>query len=357
MNIERQVNLVRALLALSSIGLAFVFCIMLIALSGKDPGEALFWLFYGGFSPALIPETFIRATPLLFVSLGLAVAFSAKIWNIGAEGQLYIGGVVTATLALYISGAPSPIALPMLILVSGIAGALWALIPAILRAIYGINEVITTLMFNYIAIYFVSYLLNGPLRDPVSLFPETTTISSSLWLPIVVPGTRLHLGVILAFLIMTPIMWFFLKRTALGLKLEILGSGEKTAKYAGIESVRMIIIAMLISGFMAGMAGGVEVLGIQHKMRLEISPPTSPYGYTGIAVALLGYLNPLLIAATSFFLGGIMNGSTTMHRMVGVPVGMAGIIQAFIILFILLGYFLEEKFIHRIIGGLRKVEH
>jgi len=341
--LERRFLLIRAALALSTIGLAFFAGIIIISSVGKDPLQAYYWLFQGAFSPPAIPETLIRATPLLLISIGLATVFKARIWNIGAEGQFYVGGMVTAILSILLKDAPPSLAFPVIVLVAGLGGALWALPPAILKATYGINEVITTLMFNYVAIYLVSYLLHGPFRDPVSMFPETETINPALWAPIVVQGTRLHVGVLLAFAVVVPLAYFFLRWTAFGLKLDVLGSSARTAQYANINVTRLVIQAMLISGFLAGLAGGFEVLGIQHKMRLELSPPTSPYGYTGIAVALLGYLNPLLIALTSFFLGGIINGSMTMHRMAQIPVGMAGIIQALIIIFVLASYFVEDK--------------
>lgn len=301
----------------------------------------------------MISETLVRATPLLLIGVGLAIVFKARIWNIGAEGQFYVGGITAAILGIMFKEVPAPLAFPIIILTAGLGGAAWALTPAILKAFYGINEVITTLMLNYIAIYLVSYLLHGPFRDPISMFPETETINPALWSPIIVQGTRIHIGILLAFIVVVPLAYFFLKRSTFGLKLDILGSSSRVAEYANINTTRLIVQAMLISGFLAGLAGGFEVLGIQHKMRLELSPPTSPYGYTGIAVALLGHLNPFLIALTSFFLGGIINGSMTMHRMAQIPVGMAGIIQALIIIFVLMSYFFEDKLSKKIMERLR----
>lgn len=344
--------MVRAALALMAVGAAFLVGAIILYLAGVNPATAYYWLFYGAFSATSFIETLVRATPLLLVSLGLAIAFTARIWNIGAEGQLYIGAILTAITGLFIQNIPQPLAIPMLLMIAGVGGAAWAMLPAILKAYYGINEIITTLMLNYVAIYIVSYLLHNPFRDPISLFPETATLPEQLWMPIILPGTRLHLGTILAFSTI-PIVYLILKRTAFGMKLEILGSGRRTAEYARINVARLIIKSMLVSGFLAGIAGGVEVLGIQHKMRLEISPSISPYGYTAIAVALLGYLNPILIAVTSIFLGGIINGSMTMHRMANVPVGMAGIIQALMIIFIMLGYYIEDRFASKLLERLK----
>ncbi|MCS7126580.1 MAG: ABC transporter permease [Aigarchaeota archaeon] len=336
-----------------AIGIAFLVGSAILLLAGVNPLVAYYWLFYGAFSATSLVETFVRATPLLLIGLGLAISFTARIWNIGAEGQFYIGATITAVLGLYTQSLPQPFTFFLLLAAAGVSGAAWALPPAILRAHYGINEIITTLMLNYIAIYTVSYLLHNPFRDPVSSFPETSTLPEQIWIPILVPGTRFHMGILLAFFTV-PVIYFILRRTAFSMKLEILGSGRKTAEYAGINVTRLIIQSMLISGFLAGVAGGIEVLGIQHKMRLEISPSISPYGYTAIAVALLGYLNPVLIAATSIFLGGIINGSMTMHRMANVPVGMAGIIQAIMIIFIMLGYYLEEKFATKLLERLKQ---
>ena len=351
--IEQRLLLIRAVLTLLTISFAFFAGMIIISSMGKDPLHAYYWLFQGAFSPSSIPETFIRATPLLLIGIGLAVVFRARIWNIGAEGQFYIGGMVASVLGIMFKDAGTSLAFPIIIFIAGLGGAIWALTPAILKALYGVNEVITTLMFNYIATYLVSYLLHGPFRDPISMFPETEMINPTLWAPIIVQGTRLHIGVLLAFVIVVPLAYLFLKKSVFGLKLDILGSSPRTAEYANINSTRLIIQAMLISGFLAGLAGGFEVLGIQHKMRLELSPPTSPYGYTGIAVALLGHLNPLLIALTSFFLGGIINGSMTMHRMSQIPVGMAGIIQALIIIFVLISYFVEDKLSKKVMERLK----
>lgn len=354
MAIKNLLIVVRALFILMVIGLALLVGAIIIAVSGSNPIAAYYWLFYGAFALKSIPETLIRATPLLLISEGLAVAFLARIWNIGAEGQFYIGGIVAAVLGIMLKDVMLPM-YPLIIIAAGVGGALWAFIPAILRAYHSINEIITTLMLNYVAIYFVSYLLHGPFRDPVSMFPETETLASHLQVPVILPGTRLHLGVAISFLLVVPLMYYFLKKTAYGLRLEILGANPKVSQYSGFKTKTMIIQAMLISGFLAGVAGGFEVLAIQHKMRLELSPSHCPYGYTGIAVALLGYLNPLVIAITSIFLGGVINGSMTMHRMALIPVGMANIIQALIIIFILISYFIEGKLVGKVLerlGGL-----
>ncbi|MEM1545489.1 MAG: ABC transporter permease [Candidatus Methanomethylicia archaeon] len=345
--------LTRFLLILVVIGSAFIVGGIIIALCGGNALLAFYWLFQGAFTPMLIPETLVRATPLLLISEGLVVAFSARMWNIGAEGQFYMGGISAAIFCIIFKYFTIPMQ-PIALLLAGLSGALWALAPSILKVRYGINEIITTLMLNYIAMYFVSYLLQGPFRDPVSMFPETESIPLHLQIPVVVGGTRLHLGVVFSFFVIVPVTYYFLERTNYGLRIKILGSSSRVAQYSKIHCDKVMIQSMLISGFLAGLAGGIEVLAVQHKMRLELSPSYCQYGYTGIAVALLSYLNPILTMFISIFIGGLINGSMTMHRMASIPVGMANIIQSLIIVFILIGYYVEDKLSWRILERLRR---
>lgn len=336
-----QLLLVRVATSFFAVGLTLLVGAIFIVLAGSNPFTAYYWMYKGSLgSLPIMVETLVRSTPILLVSQGLAVAFTAKLWNIGAEGQLYMGGMLASIAAIMLQGLPSYSTIPVILLLAGLTGAFWALIPAVLKAYYEINEVFTTLILNYIALYIVSYLLLGPFRDPVSQFPETQTISKELWLPVVLQGTRLHAGVLLAVLIATPAVYFTLKKTVFGVRLSIMGANPEAARYSGINTVREIVLSLIFSGFLAGVAGGVEVLGIQHKMRMEISPG---YGYTGIAVALLGYLNPVGVLLASLFMGGVMNGSSTMHRMARIPVGMAYLIQSLAILFIMAGYLIQEK--------------
>ena len=345
--------LTKLLLILIVIGLALIVGGVIITICGGNALLAFYWLFQGAFTPTLIPETLVRSTPLLLISEGLVVAFSARMWNIGAEGQFYMGGISAAIFCIVFKHVMLPLQ-PIALLFAGLSGALWALTPSILKVRYGINEIITTLMLNYIAMYFVSYLLQGPFRDPISMFPETENIPLHLQIPILVSGTRLHLGVFISLFIIVPVVYYFLERTDYGLKIKILGSSSKVAQYSKIRCERVMVQSMLISGFLAGLAGGIEVLAVQHKMRLELSPSYCQYGYTGIAIALLSYLNPILTVFISIFIGGLINGSMTMHRMASIPVGMANIIQSLIIVFILIGYYVEDKLSWRILERLKR---
>jgi len=350
--LQYQLFLIRMATSLFAVGLTLLVGAVFIVLAGSNPFTAYYWMYQGSLGGvSIMVETLVRSTPILLVSQGLAVAFTAKLWNIGAEGQLYMGGMLASIAAIMLQGLPGYSAIPVILLLAGLAGAFWALIPALLKAYYEINEVFTTLMLNYVALYIVSYLLLGPFRDPVSQFPETQTISKELWLPIMLQGTRLHAGVLLTVFIATPVVYFILKKTVFGMRLAILGANPEAARYSGINIVKEIVLGLVFSGFLAGVAGGVEVLGIQHKMRMEISPG---YGYTGIAVALLGYLNPFGILLASLFMGGVMNGSTTMHRMARIPVGMAYLIQSLAILFIMVGYLIQERLAARLFERLEE---
>lgn len=326
-----------------AVGFSLGIITLIIYGLGISPIEGLGTLLYSSFGNAYYTtETLVRATPILLVALGLAVAFTAKVWNIGAEGQLYIGGIAAATIAINSGWMPAPIPSILAWIGAGVAGASWALIPALLKAKYEINEVFTTLMMNYIAIYLSSYLLHGPLMNPTTLFPETVIIPPSSQLAKLIPGYRLHTGVLFSFLILTPLVYIFLSKTIYGFRLKLVGSSPEVARTSGINIKKQILIAFLISGFFAGLAGANEVTGVVLKMRPEISPG---YGYMGIGVALLGRLNPFGIVLASIFMAGIVNGSYTLSMMLKVPIGIANFILGILIVLIVLGEVLISRVI------------
>lgn len=318
---------------------------ILLALLGISPILAISLIFYGGIgSLHNILESLVSATPIIIVSLGLAVAFTAGIWNIGAEGQIYIGGIIAAVTALSLRWLPPFIVIPISLVSGALAGLMWAVIPAFLKVYNDVNEVFTTLFMNYIALYLVSYLLLGPLKDPISGYPQTELLPPSLRLPVLLPGTRFHLGIIIAIFIITPLCYLLLNRTSIGLQLKLLGGGDEFATYAGVDKSKLIIIALLISGSLSGIAGAIEILGVQYTMRITLSPG---WGYTGIAVALLGYLNPIGILLVSLLFGIIYNGSLSFSALTATPVGLANIIQSLILVFTLAGYIIEKHILSR----------
>ncbi len=340
-SVEKSLVTLKVMSSLIAVLLALLVSALVILLAGANPVEAYYYLGYGSFGNFVtLVETLVRSTPILLVSLGLSICFTAKVWNIGAEGQLYIGGLAAAIVGLACRNLPGCVAIPIVLSSSGAAGLLWAFIPAILKAKYEINEIFTTVIMNYIGLYFVSYMLHGPLKDPISQFPESPTLPLHIWLPKLIHGTRFHLGILIALLIFVPLTYYLREKTIFGFELKLYGANPKTAVYSGVKPEKVVLLSLLISGLLAGLAGGIEVTAIQHKMRLEISPG---YGFTGIAVALLGQLNAIGVLAASIFMGAIINGSYTMHRMAKIPVGMAYFIQGLLIVFVVAGNILYER--------------
>lgn len=317
--------------ALIAVALSFVVTSILFLMTGANPLLAYYYIFYGAFgSVDLVIETLVRATPILLVSLGLGIAFKCKVWNIGAEGQLYMGAMVGTIAAVSLGNTPFTLIIAILAAIVG--GVAWASVPALMKTKLGINEVITTFLMNYVAIYLVQWLLAFPFRSADSLFPESSKLPVLAQLPMLFPPTRLHLGILLALLVVLPIVYFVVAKTTFGYKLKAVGENPEAARYGGISVKKTIFLALIISGALAGIAGFFEVSGIQYRMRSSLSPG---YGYTGIVVALLGANNPLGIALSSIFIAAIYNGSTTMSRMLGQPQGIVDFVQGILVIFVL----------------------
>ena len=258
---------------------------MPILLAGANPIEA-----YVAFvitpltSPFTLLEVLVSATPILFTGAAVAIAFRAGYWNIGAEGQLLLGAIAAAGIGTVVGGLPPLVALPVMVVGGALAGAAWALLPALLRVRFGIDEVVTTLLLNPVALLLVNGLLHGPWRDPVTGFPESPRISASAEFPALIERSRLHLGFLLA-LVVIAVAWYVLGRTPTGLRLRAAGLSPQGARFAGIDISRTLLGAALVSGAIAGIAGVSEVAGIQNRLTGGLSPG---YGYTGIVVATLG---------------------------------------------------------------------
>ncbi len=331
-----------------SIGLALIATSILFLATGANPLLAYYYILYGAFGNVnLFIETLVRTTPILLVSLGLAVVFKAKVWNIGAEGQLYMGAMMGTIAAISIGN--TPVALIVGILAAILGGMAWASIPALMKTKLGINEVITTFLMNYVAIYLVQWLLAFPFRGGDSLFPESSRLPAAAILPYLWPPTRLHLGVLLALLVALPIIYFLMNRTTFGYKLKAVGENPEAARYGGINVKKTIFLALIVSGAMAGIAGFFEVSGLQFRMRSSLSPG---YGYTGIVVALLGANNPIGVVLSSIFLAAIYNGASTMSRVMNQPQGIVDFMQGVLIIFVLgseyIIRYLEKKGVVRI---------
>ncbi len=273
-------------------------------------------------------EVAVASIPLLFTGAAVALAFRAGYWNIGAEGQLLLGAVAAAGIGARVSNLAPPLAV-LLVLGGGVlAGAAWGLLPALLRVRFHIDEVVTTLLLNPVALLLVEGLLNGPWRDPVTRFPESPRIAVSAELPAVVASSRLHAGFLIGLAVLA-VTGFVLTRTPAGVKLRAVGLGPDAARFAGIDVARTLIAAALISGAIAGLGGAGEVAGIQYRLTGGLS---AGFGYTGIVVATLGGLTMGGVALVALLLGDLTVGASSAGRALGIPSQAGDIVQAAVLL-------------------------
>lgn len=314
--------------------LAVAVLAALLAGSGYPVGHSLGALWHGAFSSSSViaSGTLLRATPLLFTGLAVAIAFRAGVLNIGAEGQLLLGASAATAVALAVPptfGAGGAV----LALTAGIiAGAGWALIPAILRLRFGVLEVISTIMLNSVALNLTGLLVRGPLQETTRTFPQSALIQQALRLPRLIPGTRLHVGFALALLLALGLGWY-LRSTASGFRLRMTGANPHAAASAGeIDVRRVTMMAFIASGALAGLGGAVEVTGVTYALYENLSPG---YGYTALAVALLARLNPVSAIGSAVVFGALEAGASAMQRDAQVPAGMVGVVEACVILMLL----------------------
>jgi len=317
---------VTLLYPLGAILATIVIASLLVLIAGASPFNT-FWLVAKGAagSQFALLETLTRATPLIFTGLAVAVAFRAKLWNIGAEAQLYIGGVVTVVLGTGAVAMPAPALIPLIMICVMLAGALLLLGPAVLKVRFGVDEVVTTLLLNFIIILFVSMLLEGVLKDPTGLgWPQSKRVIADAQLPRLIQGKRLHFGFVIA-VASAVIMWVVMKKTTLGYEMRAVGNNAEAARFAGIPVNRVLMKTALLSGGLAALAGFSEVAGLKGNLTLDLSPG---FGYTGIVVAMLAMLNPLGVVASAIFVAGIFVGADAMSRSAGVPSYIAQVMVA-----------------------------
>ncbi len=329
-----------------ALGLSVVVASILALLAGASPFATLGLILKGAFGSQFAAlETLNRATPLIFTGLAVAVAFRAKLWNIGAEAQLYVGALLTVVFGTSALGLPGPQPLILIGLAAMIGGAVMLLGPVILKTRFGVDEVVTTLLLNFIVILFISLLLEGPLKDPMGMgWPKSPRLDPDARLPRIVEGLRLHWGFALA-LICAAVVWVIETRTTLGYEIRAVGQNPRAARFAGVPVNIVLVKTALLSGGLAALAGFSEVAGLKGTLTLDISPG---FGYTGIIVAMLALLHPLGVVISSIFVAGVFVGADSMSRAASVPTYIADLLLATALLFMVLSILLTR---FRIVRG------
>jgi ABC-type uncharacterized transport system permease subunit len=318
-----------AVLPALAVLITFALTALFLVAAGADPFVAYHHLLVRPLTSRFnVLEILVSATPLLLTGAAVTFAFRAAYWNIGAEGQLLCGAIAAAGLGMVTGGLPRPVALVLMIGAGAAAGAAWAFLPAWLRVRFGIDEVVTTLLLNPVALLLVSGLLNGPWRDPLTGFPESPRIAPSAEFPQLLARSRLHFGFVLGLAIIL-VGWLVTTRTPLGLRLRATGLSPTAARFAGIEVPRLLMVAALTSGAVAGLAGVSEVAGIQYRLTEGISPG---YGFAGIVVATLGGLSMLGTGVAAGLLGLINVGADSVGRALEVPSQIGQVVQGTLLL-------------------------
>lgn len=327
--------------AIAALAAGFLVLALGLAVAGYDASLALGAMWRGAFGSwdALLSATLVRSVPLIVLGLGIALAFQAGALNIGGEGQFLAGAVAATWVGLRVGGWPAPLAIGTVWLAAAVAGVLWIAVPVLLKLRFGVLEVISTLLLNFVAEAAVSYAVTGPLQEAHHVYPQSDPIAEVARLPRL-PGSRLHLGIAVAILLGAG-LWFVLKKTSWGFQLRATGLGPRAAELSGRIPVRRVLgFALLWSGAFAGLAGGLEISGVSYSLYQNLSPG---YGFTAIAVALLARLHPLGILATGLLFGALEAGAQGMQREAGVPAVAVAVAEGTIILAVLLAQVLGRR--------------
>ena len=321
----------QVLTAALTIVIALAIGAILVQISGNDPLEAYQALFQGAFgSKQRISEVFVKMIPLTIMALGTSIAFRAQLWNIGGDGQFIMGAIAGIIPGLYFN-LPSILLFPVSILFAMAGGALWSGLAAWLKVRFNANEVITTFMLNYIATFFLAFLVYGPMIDPLGGdFPQTPNIAEGYRLFLFSDKLRIHAGLFVGIAVVAVMLFFW--RTSLGFQIGLVGQGKKVATYSGVSVKKTILITMLLSGALTGLAGWNEVYGVQYRLLEGVA---SGYGNIAVVIALLGSLNPVGIVISAFFFSALLVGGATMQRMTDVPYAIVDIVQGLVIVFII----------------------
>jgi ABC-type uncharacterized transport system permease subunit len=331
--------LLRILSPVVSVVLAFALAAALISVTDVHPADAFRALLQGSVGDGYaLSVSLVRMTPLLLAGLGVAVAFRAGIFNIGAEGQLYLGALGSTVAALRFAYLPPYLLLPIAVFAGFAGGMIWASVAAVLKAYRGVSEVVVTLMMNFIGILFIRYMLDvdrGPLAEPGASFSQSPPIPEGAQLPLIVPETSVHAGLLIG-IVLAVVLYVLIKFTSIGFRLRVMGANPRAADFAHMRTKRLVLVVMAVSGGIAGLAGATEVLGLKYRLFTDFSPG---YGYEAIAVALLARSNPLAAIGTAGFLGALQAGAERMQQVTGLESSVALVVQALVIVFVVAGVF------------------
>ena len=327
-----------------SILVAMLLSSALILWAGANVFEAYFLIFKTSLTSKFgITETLARSTPLIMTSLAAAIAFRCQLWNIGGEGQFYMGALAAVLFGTGLVVLPSWLMIPFLMIAGALFGSLTLLLPVYLKSYFKVDEVVTTLLLNFIIILLIGYLLESPIQDPAALgWPQSAGIIDSGVLPSLIAKSRLHFGFIIASLFAI-VYWVLINKTTLGFAIRSLGANKSAALFAGINPHKTLLWTAILSGGIAGIAGVSEVAGLKGYLTLDISPG---FGYTGIAVAMIALLHPLGVILASIFISALFVGADSMSRVLNVPSYLAEVIVGFCILCILVGLLFTRYKIH-----------
>ena len=313
---------------------------LMLILLGANPIKAYGALVEGAFgSGNALADTVVKATPLLLIGLGICISFRGNVINIGGEGQMIIGALVATALGLIFPDWPGLLLVPLAMLAGFFGGAIWGGIPGALKAYFNVNEILSTIMMNAIAVQLMNFLLSGPMIDPIqaskaSKIPQTARLATAYDLPRLVP-TRLHLGALIA-VVLAVLVFILLWRTTLGYRIRAVGQNPQASRYAGIDVKKQVVLALLLSGAFAGLAGAIQVYGVNHRMITDGSATgfTGSAGFNGIVAALFGQLHPLGTIPASFLFGALLVGANKLQRVMQVPSALIIALNGLVVIFV-----------------------
>ncbi|MDH3518651.1 MAG: ABC transporter permease [Acidimicrobiia bacterium] len=341
-SLRRRSRYVPYLVPIASVVAALLIGAVMLALLDANPIEGFRAMFKGAFgSTSALTSTALKATPLLFVGVGITIAFRANVINIGGEGQMVAGALLATAVALALPDWPAVIMLPTVLIAGVLGGAIWGAVPGALKAYYGVNEILSTIMLNVVAVQLMNFLLRGPMIDPGEIergtrIPQTERLQEGADLPLIFGSGRFHIGPVIAVLVAIG-AYILLWRTPIGYRLRAVGQSTDAAKYAGIPVKRTIVLAMTLAGAMGGLAGAVLVFGSEsHRMVTDGSTAgfTGSAGFNGIVAALFGGLHPLWTIPASFLFGGLLVGGNALQRAVQVPTALILALNGLVVVFV-----------------------